>query len=111
MFQYPARNEQWMKFKWKFKWKLEAEDVIMKNRWFNLKLINKLSVPITSFPPALSFSIHLSLFVYMQVVLPKSNQQGKKGFQNQKVNLMVNLEHTLKEVEIAWTFGAEDFGI
>lgn len=90
---------------------MEAEDVIINNRWFNLKLINRLLVPITPFPPALSFFTHLNLFVYMQVVLPKSNQQEKEGFQNQKVNLMVNLEHTLKEVEIAWAFGAEDFGI
>lgn len=90
---------------------MEAEDVIINNRWFNLKLINKLLVPITSFPPALSFSIYLNLFLYMHVVPPKSNQQGKEGFQNQKVNLMVNLEHILIEMEIAWAFGAEDFGI
>lgn len=51
------------------------------------------------------------MFVCMQVVLPQSNQQGKEGFQNQKVNLMVNLEHIQMEVEITWASDAEVFGI
>lgn len=67
-----------------------------------------------STPPLLPthfFSFHLHLFVCMQVVLPQSNQQGKEGFQNQKVNLMVNLEYIQIEVEIAWASDAEEFGI
>lgn len=54
-------------------------------------------------PPLLPdcfFSFHLHMFVCMQVVLPQSNQQGKEGFQNQKVNLMVNLERIQMELEI-----------
>lgn len=47
----------------------------------------------------------------MWVVLPQSNQQGEKGFQNQKVNLMVNLEHIQVEMEITWASSAEVFEI
>lgn len=61
--------------------------------------------------PARFFSFCLHMFVCMQVVLPQSNQQGKEGFQNQKVNLMVNLEHIQMEVEITWASDAEVFGI
>lgn len=51
------------------------------------------------------------MFLCMCVVLLPSNQQGKKGFQNQKVNLMVNLEHIQVEVEIAWASSGELFEI
>lgn len=93
---------------------MEAEDLIINNRWFNLNLINKLLVSITPPRPLLPahfFSFHLHMFVCTQVVLPQSNQQGKEGFQNQKVNLMVNLEHIQMEVEITWASDAEEFGI
>lgn len=63
------------------------------------------------FLPASFFSFHLHMFVCMQVVLLQSNQQGKEGIQNQKVNLMVNLEHIQMQVKITWASDAEEFEI
>ena len=51
------------------------------------------------------------MFVCMQIISPQSDQQGKEGFQNQKVNFTVNLKHIQIEVEITWASDAGQFGM